>query len=127
MRPSSKVGHGRTNRNGSAGPVIKYSYKKKTDPNSIAARSIPVIIRFRCREDRDDVFRAKGKLKESGNEVYKASISQQTSIRNERAMLVRAMLKAQAAGKSAKVINTTLLVYGRKNGVSNVPEELKES
>ena len=86
-----------------------------------------MIIRFRCREDRDDVFRAKGKLKESGNEVYKASISQQTSIRNERAMLVRAMLKAQAAGKSAKVINTTLLVYGRKYGVSNVSEELKES
>ena len=89
-----------------------------------------MIVRFLCCEDRDDVFRAKGKLKESGNEVYKVcyfTADYPPSIRKERAILVRAMLKAQAAGKSGKVINTTLFVDGRKYGVSNVPEELKES
>ena len=104
--------------------------QQNTDPNSSAARPRPVIIRFLCREDRDDVCRAKGKLKESGNEVYKAcyfTADYPPSIRKERAILVRAMLKTQAAGKSAKVINTTLFVDDRKYGVSNVPEELKES
>ena len=43
-----------------------------TDPKPNAARPRPVITRFLYREDRDGVFKDKGELKESGNEVYKA-------------------------------------------------------
>ena len=106
--------------------------RKPQNANSQGAkpRPRPIIIRFLCREDRDDVFREKGKLKESQNEVFRGcyfTADYPTAIRKERGILVRAMLKAQAQGKSAKVVHTTLYIDGRKYTATNIPEELRES
>ena len=104
--------------------------KQTTTRNSIEVRPRPIIIRFLCREDRDDVFAARKKLKESRNEMYKENYftaDYPPSIRKERSVLIRAMLKAQAEGKSAKVINTTLYVDGRKFSLTTIPEELKQT
>ena len=52
---------------------------QNTDPNSSAARTRPVIIPFLCREDRDDVFRAKGNLRKAAMKFTRRAISQQTT------------------------------------------------
>ena len=104
--------------------------KQTTTRNSIEVRPRPIIIRFLCREDRDDVFAARKKLKESKNEMYKEcyfTADYPPPIRKERSVFIRAMLKAQAEGKSAKVINTTLYVDGRKFSLTTIPEELKQT
>ena len=104
--------------------------KQTTTHNSIEVRPRPIITRFLCREDRFDVFAARKKLKESRNEMYKEcyfTADYPPSIRKERSVLIRAMLKAQAEGKSAKVINTTLYVDGRKFSLTTIPEELKQT
>ena len=69
-------------------------------------------------------------LKESQNEVFRGcyfTADYPTAIRQERGILVRAMLKAQARGKSAMVVHTTLYIDGRKYTATNIPEELRKS
>ena len=100
------------------------------DTQGAKPRPRPIIIRFLCREDRDDVCRAKGKLKESQNEVFKGcylTADYPTAIRKERGIFVRAMLKTQALEKSVKVVHTTLYIDGRKYTTTIKPEELRES
>ena len=106
------------------------SAESHKNANSQGAKPRPIIIRFFCREEREGVFREKGKLKESQNEVFRGcyfTADYPTAIRQERGILVRVMLKAQAQGKSAKVVHTTLYIDGRKYTSTNIPEELRES
>ena len=88
---------------------------------SIQARPRPIIIRFVCREDKEVVFRNRNLLKESIHfpDAY-ITLAYPSEIQDERAVLIKAMLKAQASGTQVKVI-------GSANYMSkNVPKELLE-
>ena len=94
----------------------------------IPGRSRPIIVRFACREDRDNVWELRKKLKTSA--VYQdAYITQDyaRAIQRERSVLIKAMLKARKERdfKDAKVIDRTLIVNNHKYTIANIPDYLK--
>ena len=92
----------------------------------IQGRPRPIIVRFVCREDKD-VFRKRNLLKESIHfpDAYK-TLDYPSEIQDERAVLIKAMLKAQASATQAKVIGRTLKIGRASYTSKNVPKELLE-
>ena len=86
----------------------------------------PIIARFLSREDRDTVFRARNRLKDSSRakDVY---ITQDyaKAIQQERKVLIKAMFQAKERGLSAKVIDRKLIINNVTYKVSNIPEDLR--
>ena len=86
----------------------------------------PIIARFLSREDRDAVFRARNRLKDSARakDVY---ITQDyaKAIQQERKVLIKAMFQAKERGLSAKVIDRKLIINNVIYKVNNIPEDLR--
>ena len=94
---------------------------------SAQGRPRPIIVRFVCREDKEVVFRKRNLLKESIHfpDAY-ITLDYPSEIQDERAVLIKAMLKAQASGTQAKVIGRTLKIGSMNYTSKNVPKELLE-
>ena len=94
---------------------------------SIQGRPRPIIARFVCREDKELVFRKRNLLKESIHypDAY-ITLDYSSEIQSERAVLIKAMLKAQTSGTQAKVIGRTLKLEMASYTSKNVPKELLE-
>ena len=86
----------------------------------------PIIARFLSRENRDAVFRARNRLKDSerAKDVY---ITQDyaKAIQQERKVLIKAMFQAKERGLSAKGIDRKLIINNVIYKVSNIPEDLR--
>ena len=87
---------------------------------------IPIIARFLSREDRDKVFRARNRVKDSSRakDVY---ITQDyaKAIQQERKVLIKAMFQAKERGLSTKVIERELIINSVIYKVSNIPGDLR--
>ena len=94
---------------------------------SIQGRPRPIIPRFVCREDKEVVFRKRNLLKESSHhpDAY-ITLDYPSEIQDERAILIKVTLKAQASGTQAKVIGRTLKSGSASYTSKNVPKELLE-
>ena len=94
---------------------------------SIQGRPRPIIVRFVCREDKEVVFRNRKLLKESIHfpDAY-ITLDYPSEIQDERAVLIKAMLKTEASGTQAKVIGRTLKIGSANYTSKNVPKELLE-
>ena len=94
------------------------------DASKCTPRSI--IARFLSREDRDAVFGARNRLKDSSRtkDVY---ITQDyaKAIQQERKVLIKAMFQAKERGLSAKVIDRKLIINNVIYNASNIPEDLR--
>ena len=84
----------------------------------------PIIARFLCREDRDTVYRAKGKLKRSAR-FKDAYITQDyaRAVQLERRTLIKAMYQAREKGFQAKVVDRNLTIGNMVYHVGNIPIE----
>ena len=106
--------------------VHRVGKPRREDPSKSFPR--PIIARFLSREDRDTVFRARNRLKDSlrAKDVY---ITQDyaKAIQQERKVLIKAMFqpKLKERGLSAKVIDRKLIVNNVIYKVSNNPEDLR--
>lgn len=88
----------------------------------------PIIARFLCREDRDRVLKAKGRLRNS-SQYENVYITQDyaKAIQMERKVLIKAMFLARKKGMNAKVVDRNLVVNNNVYNVDNIPDNLKES
>ena len=86
----------------------------------------PIIARFLCREDRDLVLKAKGRLRHS-TDYPNAFITKDyaRAIQLERKELIKAMFIARKKGISAKVVDRNLVINDNVYHVGNIPDELK--
>ena len=86
----------------------------------------PIIARFVCREDRDQVFARKKGIKESTRfkDAY-ITADYAKAIQDERRKLIKAMFKAKEQGSEAKVIGRYLYIGELKYDVTNIPEDFK--
>ena len=100
--------------------------KPRLEDASLESTPRPIIARFLSREDRDAVFRARNRLKDSSRtkDVY---ITQDyaKAIQQERKVLIKAMFQAKKRGLSAKVIDRKLIINNVIYNVSNIPEDLR--
>lgn len=86
-----------------------------------------IIARFVCREDKDLVYSQRNLLKESVRfEDAYITLDYPAAVQEERAILIKAMLKARANGANAKVIGRNLFIENTKYDISNVPQDLKD-
>ena len=86
----------------------------------------PIIARFVCREDRDQVFARKKGIKAS-TRFKDACITADyaKAIQDERSKLIKAIFKAKEQGSEAKVVGRYLYIRELKYDVTNVPEDFK--
>lgn len=86
----------------------------------------PIIARFVCREDRDQVFARKKGIKESTRfkDAY-ITADYAKAIQDERRKLIKAMFKAKEQGSEAKVVGRYLYIGELKYDVTNIPEDFK--
>ena len=107
--------------------VIAVPHQYTSDETS-KAYPRPIIARFLCREDRDLVLKAKGKLRNS-SEYKNVYITQDyaKAIQMERKVLIKAMFLARKKGMKAKVVDRNLVVNNNVYNVDNIPDNLKES
>ena len=91
-----------------------------------ASRDHAIIARFLSRVDRDAVFRARNRVKDSSiaKDIY---ITQDyaKAIQQERKVLIKAMFQAKERGLSVKVIDRKLIINNVIYNVSNIPEDLR--
>ena len=105
-----------------------YAVHRVRKPGSEDATSFPrpIIARFLSREDRDAVFRARNRLKESSRAKDLYIMQDYTKgIQQERKVLIKAMFQAKERGLSAKVIDRKLIINNVIYNVSNIPEILR--
>ena len=86
----------------------------------------PIIVRFVCREDRDQVLARKKGIKESTRfkDAY-ITADYAKAIQDERRKLIKAMFKAKEQGSEAKVVGRYLYIGELKYDVTNIPEDFK--
>ena len=86
----------------------------------------PIIARFVCREDRDQVFARKKGIKESTRfkDAY-ITADYAKAIQDERRKLIKAMFKAKEQGSETKVVGRYLYIGELKYDVTNIPEDFK--
>ena len=101
--------------------------KQRSSDETSKAYPRPVTARFLCREDRDMVLKAKGRLRNSSrytNAYITKRLCQSDS--NGRKVLTKAMFLARKGGMNAKVVDKNLVVNNVYN-LDNIPDNLKES
>lgn len=87
----------------------------------------PIIVRFVCREDKDTVFSKRKLLKDSfGHDKVYITLDYPKEIQKERAILIKAMKKAQSAGTRAKVLGRSLVMDSGTYNVDTIPEAYKD-
>ncbi|CAH3131695.1 unnamed protein product [Porites lobata] len=81
----------------------------------------PIIARFLCREDRDRVLKAKGRLRHS-TDYPDAYITKDyaKAIQLERKELIKAMFIARKKGMSAKVVDRNLVINDNNEKIWNI-------
>ncbi|XP_068756426.1 CDK5 regulatory subunit-associated protein 2-like [Montipora capricornis] len=86
----------------------------------------PIIARFLCREDRDNIYRVKNRLKKS-RKFENAYITQDyaQAIQLERKVLIKAMFLAREKGAIAKVVDRKLIIGSDTFHINNIPEEFR--
>ena len=102
--------------------------KRRSSDETSKAYPRPIIARFLCREDRDMVLKAKGRLRNS-SQYENVYITQDyaKAIQMERKVLIKAMFLARKKGMKAKVVDRNLVVNNNVYNVDNIPDNLKES
>ena len=94
----------------------------------IENRCRPIIVRFISREDRNQIWQNRGKIKHSDN-YPDAYITEDfaKAIQDERRILVKAMMKAREneAHSNAKVVGRYLFINNEKYDYKNIPSYLK--
>ena len=102
--------------------------KLRSSDETSKAYPRPIIARFLCREDRDRVLKAKGRLRNS-SQYENVYITQDyaKAIQMERKVLIKAMFLARKKGMKAKVVDRNLVVNNNVYNVDNIPDNLKES
>ena len=102
--------------------------KRRSSDETSKAYPRPIIARFLCREDRDMVLKAKGRLRNS-SQYENVYITQDyaKAIRRERKVLIKAMFLARKKGMKAKVVDRNLVVNNNVYNVDNIPDNLRES
>ena len=98
----------------------------RNSDNSSQPRPRTIIARFVVREDRDEVFAVKNRLKHSRH--YKdAYITKDyaRAIQEERKTLIQAMYVAKEQGYDAKVVNRTLYINKEAFNVTNIPHDFR--
>lgn len=102
--------------------------KRRSSDETSKAYPRPIIARFLCREDRDSVLKAKGRLRNS-SQYKNVYITQDYAkgIQMERKVLIKAMFLARKKGMKAKVVDRNLVVNNNVYNVDNIPDNLKES
>ena len=103
--------------------------KRRSSDETSKAYPKPIIARFLCREDRDKVLKAKGRLRNS-SQYENVYITQDyaKAIQMERKVLIKAMFLAHRKGMNAKVVDRNLVVNNNVyNVLDNIPDNLKES
>ena len=102
--------------------------KRRSSDETSKAYPTPIIARFLCREDRDSVLKAKGRLRNS-SQYKNVYITQDyaKAIQMERKVLIKAMFLARKKGMKAKVVDRNLVVNNNVYNVDNIPDNLKES
>ena len=102
--------------------------KRRLSDETSKAYPRPIIARFLCREDRDMVLKAKGRLRNS-SQYENVYITQDyaKAIQMERNVLIKAMFLARKKGVNAKVVDRNLVVNNNVYNVDNIPDNLKES
>ena len=86
----------------------------------------PIIVRFVCREDRDQVFARKKGIKESTRfkDAY-ITADYAKAIQDERRKLIKAMFKAKEQDSEAEVVGRYLYIGELNYDVTNIPEDFK--
>ena len=86
----------------------------------------PIIARFLCREDGDNIYTVKNRLKKS-RRFENADITQDyaQAIRLERKVLIKAMFLAREKGAIAKVVDRKLIIGSDTFHINNIPEEFR--
>ena len=102
--------------------------KRRSSDETSKAYPRPIIARFLCREDRDMVLKAKGRLRNS-SQYENVYITQDyaKAIQMERKVLIKAMFLARKKGMKAKVVDRNLVVNNNVYNVDNIPDNLRES
>ena len=102
--------------------------KRRSSDETSKAYPRPIIARFLCREDRDMVLKAKGRLRNS-SQYENVYITQDyaKAIQMERNVLIKVMFLARKKGMKAKVVDRNLVVNNNFYNVDNIPDNLKES
>ena len=102
--------------------------KRRSSDETSKAYPRPIIARFLCREDRDMVLKAKGRLRNS-SQYENVYITQDyaKAIQMERKVLIKAMFLAHKKGMNAKLVDRNLVVNNSVYNVDNIPDNLKES
>ena len=87
----------------------------------------PIIVRFVCREDKNAVFSKRKLLKESfGRGKVYITLHYPKEIQKERAILIRAMKKAQETGTRGKVLGRSLVMSSGTYNADTIPEAYKD-
>ena len=88
-------------------------------------RCCPIIVKFVSREDRDDVWRNKAKLKNSSCYKADAYVTEgfARAIQEERKIFIKAMMKARIEHgmRDAKVIGRFFFINNERSNHQNVP------
>ena len=105
--------------------IHRVGKRRSSDETS---KAYPIIARFLCREDRDLVLKAKGRLQNS-SQYKNVYITQDyaKAIQMERKVLIKAMFLARKKRMKAKVVDRNLVVNNNVYNVDNIPDNLKES
>ena len=102
--------------------------KRRSSDETSKAYPRPIIARFLCREDRDMVLKAKGRLRNSSQYENVYIIQDYAkAIQMERNVLIKVMFLARKKGMKAKVVDRNLVVNNNFYNVDNIPDNLKES
>ena len=103
-----------------------YRVGKPRSPEDTHQHARPIIASFLCREDRDTVLKAKGRLKHSTN-YPNAYITKDYAkvIQVERKVPVKAMFVALKKGMNAKVLDRNLVINDNVYHVGNISDEFK--
>lgn len=103
-----------------------YRVGKPRSPEDTHQHTRPIIASFLCREDRDTVLKAKGRLRHSTNYPNAHIIKDYAkAIRVERKVLIKAMFVPLKKGMYAKVLDRTPVINGNVYHVGNIPDESK--
>ena len=104
-----------------------YRVGKPRSPEDTHQHARPIIASFLCREDRDTVLKAKGRLKHSTNypNAYDYPNDYPKAIQVERKVLIKAMFVALKKGMNGKVLDRNLVINDKVYHVVNISDEFK--